>query len=412
MDVTSFFHEYSYFLHNFSQFTQTPTTSMYPVTIFLLIHLVIDITLINASFLISNSINSNVRCAYSTTEGDDGDDDNHRHRNLRMNTMMPCSDTIFWSLSDSSSSSSSSSSLETVEKTKFEMMSYLYKNLMSFDYINAHSLGFPQNMTQIITMNNNDRLYKLPDGLSNGIIEPTINVSIHAKQYYPWTYNVPKEIYFEYVVNFANVNEARTNWRPLFHELVQPIIKPILVKNSTVGDRTKVKEVISLLNDKIWTVAASYSNTDSIAFQHGQTPLIYDPMSVLLFGYASCTGLSIFFVDMLRTVGIPARLAGTAAWNGKEENGNHSWVEFFDSDDGKWYIMETKPASGQHNGVDLYDPCQWWFCNEAKVKDTLFWAARLDKCKGVSFPMAWDMDNNAVSGEDRTFYMRELCSGC
>eukprot|EP01083_Nonionella_stella_P099834 280843_1 len=131
-------------------------------------------------------------------------------------------------------------------------------------------------------------------------------------------------------------------------------------------------------------------------------------MSILLFGYASCTGLSIFFVNILRTVGIPARLGGTAAWNGKEENGNHSWIEVWDSDDGKWHIMESKPASGDHGDRDLYDPCQWWFCNKDKVEDTMFWAARLDQEKSgsVIFPMAWDMDNLGVVGEDRTMFMR------
>ena len=48
------------------------------------------------------------------------------------------------------------------------------------------------------------------------------------------------------------------------------------------------------------------------------------------------------------------------------------------------------------------------------MKDTLFWAARLDRedSGGVIFPMAWDMENTAVVGEERTMFMRELCSGC
>ena len=47
-----------------------------------------------------------------------------------------------------------------------------------------------------------------------------------------------------------------------------------------------------------------------------RTPHIYDPMSTLLYGYASCTGVSILFVDALRTIGIPARVVGTPAWHG------------------------------------------------------------------------------------------------
>ena len=292
-----------------------------------------------------------------------------------------------------------------------EATAYLYKNLMPTDLLNAESLGFPANMTDYLNDYNDNPLTSLPDGLSNGILGPTINISLHAKQKYPWTTNVTKEMYYEYVVNFANVNEARTNWRPIFHDLVQPIIKPFLAKSDV---QVSVKQIVQELNDKIWNAAASYSKSDSIQFKHGQTPLIYDPMSILLFGYASCTGLSIFFVNVLRTVGIPARLAGCSAWNGKIENGNHSWIEVWDHNEMKWFIMETKPASGDHSGIDLYNPCQWWFCHKNKVENTKFWAARLDKKEAgnVVFPMAWDLENKGVVGEDRTSFMDQLCSDC
>ena len=55
--------------------------------------------------------------------------------------------------------------------------------------------------------------------------------------------------------------------------------------------------------------------------------MIFYPMSTMVFGYASCTGISILYVDALRSVGIPARLVGTPAWHGKENDGNHNWVE-------------------------------------------------------------------------------------
>ena len=355
---------------------------------------------VSASFV--PNAKSYLRCATAVKEN------NH----AISSSTSPCNDDIIYWPSSSSTSSQieTETHTQTRKQAEAEIITYLYKNLMTFDHINALSLGFP---VKITSGSNSTDDGELPDGLSNGILEPTINISMHAKQNYPWTKTVPKELYYEYVINFANVNEARTNWRPIFHKLAQPIIQPLLQQHSSNSTVT-AKQVIQRLNDKVWKSAASYSNTESITFQHGQTPLIYDPMSVLLFGYASCTGLSIFFVNLLRTVGIPARLAGTAAWNNVEENGNHSWIEVWDNDDRKWHIMETKPASGNHENVDLYDPCQWWFCNDDKMKDTLFWAARLDgeESGGVIFPMAWDTENKAVVGEERTTFMRELCSGC
>ena len=51
------------------------------------------------------------------------------------------------------------------------------------------------------------------------------------------------------------------------------------------------------------------SRREAIRFKSDQTPLVYDPLSTILFGYASCTGVSIAYVDALRTLGVPARLA-------------------------------------------------------------------------------------------------------
>ena len=49
------------------------------------------------------------------------------------------------------------------------------------------------------------------------------------------------------------------------------------------------------------------------------------PVQTWAAGHASCTGLSIFLISALRSVGIPVRLAGTPAW--VLTDGNHDWVE-------------------------------------------------------------------------------------
>ena len=77
-----------------------------------------------------------------------------------------------------------------------------------------------------------------------------------------------------------------------------------------------------------------------------KTPLIMDVMSTITFGFASCTGVSIMFVDALRAVGVPARLVGTPAWNGMIQNGNHNWVEVYTGPEAGWSFMEVL-AHGQ-----------------------------------------------------------------
>lgn len=289
-----------------------------------------------------------------------------------------------------------------------ELYEYLQSNLMPFDIPNAESLGF--------RAQDKDHDHPLPDGLDHGIIGPTVSMAMDALQQYPWTKSVPKDVFFEYVGSFVSVNEARNNWRPLIHDtLFEKLVKPMLDIGESTGREgvtMTIEDIIKRINQNMWSMFNLNPDAKSIFFKSGQTPLIYDPMSIIAFGYASCTGLSIFLVDALRTFGIPARLAGTPAWNGKLENGNHSWIEFYGSDS-KWHIMESRAASGGDD-KDLLNPCQWWFCNKERTDDTSFYAARLDRkySGGVFFPLAWDDSLIDVCGEDRTQFMRELCFEC
>ena len=70
-------------------------------------------------------------------------------------------------------------------------------------------------------------------------------------------------------------------------------------------------------------------------------------------GMATCTGLSIMLVEACRSVGVPARLAGIAAWPGR--GGNHTWVEVWD--DG-WHCVGA--AEPDEKGLD-----HAWFIGEA-----------------------------------------------
>ncbi len=44
---------------------------------------------------------------------------------------------------------------------------------------------------------------------------------------YSWAASVPEQIYLEYVVPYANVNEDRNNIRPLLHDACFDILSEI-----------------------------------------------------------------------------------------------------------------------------------------------------------------------------------------
>ena len=246
----------------------------------------------------------------------------------------------------------------------------------------------------------------------DGIVIPTVNISLMARQNYPWAQIVPIDIFFDYVLPYASVNEARTNWRQLLWDKLSPEIEKLEINND--GDINSILEAIArLVNSKMWRLLAP-SGVDSIIFKSSQTPLIYDPMSTMLFGYASCTGISILYIDALRTLGIPARLVGTPAWNGKVENGNHNWVEvWLGSDDSQgWKFIEGLPAGG--SSETFQNPCDKWFCTEAhfgEVDTTKVFAARYSE-SGISYPMAWELTNLDIPGVDRTEYYHQQCKPC
>ena len=118
---------------------------------------------------------------------------------------------------------------------------------------------------------------------------------------------------------------------------------------------------------------------------------------------------SIFFIDALRSIGIPSRIAGTPAWNTVPTNGNHNWVEIWTAENG-WQFIEALPAGA---GESLNNPCDKWFCNPTNfANNTQVFAARFDQSSKVRYPMAWDLQNTQIPGEDRTAYYQQVCMAC
>ena len=138
---------------------------------------------------------------------------------------------------------------------------------------------------------------------------------------------------------------------------------------------------------------------------------IVTPQNKVNFGYASCTGTAILFVNALRTVGVPARVAGTPAWDQNRSHGNHNWVEVWK--DGKWYFLEPT-INGSVDFLER-DPCERWFCSSKhfdKGKTKVF-SARLDSSNSDTFyRIAWEWSNGDVPGEEMTSYYARECGEC
>ena len=251
-----------------------------------------------------------------------------------------------------------------------------------------------------------------------GLVGPTVNLSLTARQRFGWAARVPRAVWQDAVLPFASANEARTDWRQLLWRELLPIV-------GGLSNSSSLATVALAVNAHAWAALGRFSGTAAVTFRSEQTPLLFDPMSTLLYGYASCTGISLLYVDLLRTVGIPARLAGTPAWHGRPQDGNHNWVEVWlgpstsaEQDlTGGWAFMEGAPAGG---GEGFARPCDKWFCSKARFgvtsgpNRTRVFATAYDRAMagGVSYPMAWDLANDDIAGVERTALYEQACGSC
>lgn len=296
--------------------------------------------------------------------------------------------------------------IQSYEDAYQESLILLRNNLMEFDHPFLETLGFPLGSET-----------PTADGLGNGLIGPTIELALKAKMDYPWTDDLPKDIFQEYVLNYANLNEARTNWRPL-------LVDALKFNESALWQHgeANLTSVVTWVNQNLWNRLGRPGKP--IYFHSGQTPLIFDPMSIIAFGYASCTGTSILFTNALRSVGVPARVVGTPAWYGNRTMGNHNWVEVYTGADTSndslvggdpWKFLEPSPANAGLDTLDT-DPCSRWFCQSSRYPSSKVYAAKLvgpvDDAAATYFPLAWEWHNQDVPGVDRTDYYTEICKSC
>jgi hypothetical protein len=215
------------------------------------------------------------------------------------------------------------------------------------------------------------------------------SLALAARDKTPWGRDIPLELFNEYVLPCTSVDETLEDWRSDFARRFAPAVEKASsageaaqILNRTLYDQLKVKYHATL------RPKANQSPSESMAA-----------------GYASCTGLSILLIDACRSVGVPARLAGTPEWavrqgdaNGNH-GGNHTWVEVWDGT--QWRFMGAAEP-GEFN--------QTWFVDNASRADKehpILAAASVPT--GTFFPMVWNLGDRSIPGIDRTaFYANRV----
>ncbi len=187
--------------------------------------------------------------------------------------------------------------------------------------------------------------------------------------------HVPEDVFLEYVLPYAHLDERRDRWRPLLYGRFA----------ETARRAASIEDAARTLNRVVFDALG-------VTFHARRRP--HDnqsPLECVEWGFASCTGLSLLFASACRAVGLPARVVGTPMW--ADGSGNHTWVEVWDH--GTWRIL----GASETGPYDLT-----WFndlARRAVSPDHGVFAARWSPGT-THFPLFWDPSSRQVRADDVT----------
>lgn len=161
------------------------------------------------------------------------------------------------------------------------------------------------------------------DSIAMGVVKESVDYAVKARSEMIWGEEVPLLLFYNDVLPYASLDETREKWRGWMYERIVPLVKECM----------SAREAVEVINKELKNVVGVEYNTK----RNKANQSVLESVET---GMASCTGLSILLVSALRSVGIPARVAGVPMWVSMD--GNHNWVEVWI--DGEWNSIEYYPA--------------------------------------------------------------------
>ena len=138
--------------------------------------------------------------------------------------------------------------------------------------------------------------------------------AVKARNEMPWGKNIPKELYYHFVLPPRVNNENMDRFRALMYEELKKRVRNLSLEEAAL-------EINHWCHEKV-----AYQSTDDRTSA---------PLSTIRSAFGRCGEESTLTVSALRTAGIPARQCYTPRWAHSDDN--HAWVEVWV--DGSWYFM-------------------------------------------------------------------------
>ena len=152
---------------------------------------------------------------------------------------------------------------------------------------------------------------------ATSMLEDVIAFALMADRAAPWSDSVPLATKLAYILPYGGYHESRQNWRPLFFAKFFAL----------VANATSVDEALSRLiapnaflewTSHYWPDSpqqAGGRNSYTIKWSSSTAPPVVSPLEFVAYGYGSCSAWATFITYVARSLGIPARQAGTPCWN-------------------------------------------------------------------------------------------------
>ncbi|QDV05044.1 Transglutaminase-like superfamily protein [Planctomycetes bacterium Poly30] len=213
------------------------------------------------------------------------------------------------------------------------------------------------------------------------LLMDNLRLALEAREEFPWAQKISDELFWNDVLPYAVLDETRENWRPAMLERTRPIVK----------DAQTIEEAVQAINRDLYDLVNVHYNT-------GRKRPNASPAESIAQGRATCTGLTVLFVDACRSVGIPARAAGVAKWH--DDRGNHTWPEIWDGERWRFTGADEYDQNGLDRGWFVSDASQAKPLSEGDV-DHAVWATSW-RTTGHSFPLVWNRGYRGVHGVEVT----------
>jgi len=141
------------------------------------------------------------------------------------------------------------------------------------------------------------------------LLEENVWLALSARDTIPWAASVPESLFLQYVLPVRVSQEPLVPWRAVFFEHVLPI---------------------ALSSPDLETAALRIGAwCDSIVDYRPTQRRDQSPLVTWTSGIGRCEELTVFYMDALRSVGIPCRQAYTPWWTVCDNN--HAWTEVWTS---------------------------------------------------------------------------------